>query len=779
MTETASWIGRPVRPRETLRPLRGLARYIDDVVLPRMAYLVTVRSPVAHARIRSVATDAARRAPGVLAIVTGPDLAARAGTFPVNVQEGAKVTPVPHPVLAVERVRYVGEPVVAVVAESPSAAVDAAALVAVDYEPLPSVVDPRAAVDGRVLIHEAAGENVLLRWRRTTGDVDGAFRAADRVVRGRFHIPRLVAAPMEPRGAVADYDPGTDLLTVWCSSQDPHRPLAHLSRALRRPEDRIRVIVPDVGGAFGSKGGVSPEVVAAALLAMDLGRPVKWIETRRENFLASYQGRGMDADVEMAVGVDGRIRAVRARLIADLGAYMYPATATVPVTAAMLMTGTYAIPAADVELLGVVTTKPPTGPYRGAGRPEAAYLVERMVNLVAYDLGLDSVEVRRRNFISPDQFPYRTPLGFVYDSGDYPRALDAALAAAGYDAWRREQQRARVEGRLVGIGVAAYVERAGTLLWEAAAVSVTPDGRVVVRTGSTPQGQGHETTFAQIVAERLGVELDAVVVEHGDSAVVPRGVGTFGSRSTTIGGSALYTALEKIQDKVIRIAAHLLEAAAEDVVGERGRYVVRGTPGRAVTFQEVAAAAYQSGRLPRDIETGLTVSATFTLPGPVFPSGVYVAVVEISRDSGAVRVLALAAVDDAGRIVNPLLAEAQVLGAAAQGLGQALVEEAVYDDAGQLLTGTFTDYALLRAAHVPRVTSAFVETPSPLNPLGAKGIGEAGTIATPPAIANAVLDALAPLGIRHVDVPFTPEKIWRVLRGAGAADAGRGDHDPV
>jgi carbon-monoxide dehydrogenase large subunit len=542
---------------------------------------------------------------------------------------------------------------------------------------------------------------------------------------------------------------------------------------LRRPEDRLRIIVPEVGGAFGVKGSPAPEVAVVALLAIDLRRPVKWMETRRENFLSCYQARGVEADAELALDAEGRFLALRMRLLADLGAYMYPATTTVPLTAAILVLNTYTTPAADVELIGVATTKPPTGPYRGAGRPEAVYIMERLVDLAAREMGLDPIDLRRRNFIPPDRFPYRTPLGWVYDSGQYALCLDKGLDAIGYDRWRREQEGARSQDRLLGIGVASYVERAGTALWEAAAITVAPDGRVVVRMGSTPHGQGHETTFAQIAADALGISPDVITVEHGDSAVVPRGVGTFGSRSITVGGSALWNAAQKIEAKALRIAAHLLEAAPGDVVRDGGRYAVRGAAARGVTFADVAAAAYQPGRLPRDIELGLDAAATFSLPGPVFPSGAYVAVVEVERETGAVRILALVAVDDAGRVVNPFLAEAQVVGAVAQGIGETLLEEAVFDENGQPLTTTFGEYAMPRAANTPAVHGEFVETLSPYNPLGAKGVGEAGSIAAPPAVANAVMDALAPLGIRHIDLPLRPEKVWRAIRDAEQSHGGR------
>lgn len=765
----ASWIGRPLKRREDPRLLLGQGRYVDDLVLPGMVHMVVVRSPFAHARLGKIHPEAALQVPGVLGVVTGEDLAGQVRPMPINPAENATIAPAPHPLLAAGKVRYVGEPVAAVLAEAKASAEDAAHLVEVEYDPLPALVDPREALRNQVLVHEGLGENILLRWSRAGGDVEGAFRNAERVVKGQFHIPRLIAAPLEPRGAVAAYDPGTDTLTVWCSAQDPHRPRAQLSRILGRPEDRVRIIVPEVGGAFGSKGHLPPEVALAALLAMNTRRPVKWVEDRRENFLAAYQGRGLDAEVEMAVSRDGRILGVRARLIADLGAYLYPATPIVPITTAMLLTGTYAIPTAAVELIGVATNKVPTGPYRGAGRPEATYIVERMMDIVSYELGLDPVEVRRRNFISPDRFPYRTPLGFVYDSGNYEGALDRALELAEYERWRKEQARAREQGRLLGIGVATYVERAGAQLWESASVRVEPSGRVIVRTGSSPHGQGHETIFSQIAAEALQIDPDAVIVEHGDSAVVPRGVGTFGSRSTTVGGSAVWIALEKIKAKVVKIAAHLLEASEEDIAWENGRLFVRGSPDRALTLAQVSAAAYQPGRLPLGMEMGLEAPGYFSLPGPVFPFGAYVAVVEVERETGEVRVLKLVAVDDAGRIVNPLLAEGQVIGATAQGLGQALVEEAVYDESGQLVTGSFADYGVLHAAQVPEVITAFLETPSPFNPLGAKGIGEAGSIAAPAAVANAVMDALKPLGVRHIDFPFTPEKIWREISARESA----------
>ncbi|HYM70054.1 MAG TPA: xanthine dehydrogenase family protein molybdopterin-binding subunit [bacterium] len=757
-------IGRHLKRREDLRFLQGRARYVDDIVLPNMAHLVVVPSAHAHAHLRGVRVDAARRAPGVIAVVVAGDLAGRVQPMPVSPLQRADLAKTPHPVLAEGKVRYVGEPIAAVLADSLAAAIDAATLVVVDYDPLPALSDARAAPRAPVLLHEELGDNVLIRMTRGSGDVDAAFAAAACAVSGRFHIPRVVPAPMEPRAAVAAYDPAGDLLTLWVSAQEPYRPRTQLSRMLGRPEDRIRVVVPDVGGAFGSKGALASGAVVAAHLAVETGRPIKWVEQRRDNFIASTHGRGFDADLEVAVEPDGKITALRGTVVADAGAYLYPATATPTSRVAELVTGVYDIPSARIDVIGTATNKVPTSAYRGAGRPEAAYLIECMVDLVARALSLDPAAVRRRNLISPERFPYRSALGSVYDSGNYARALDRACELVDYGGWRETQRRARAAGRLLGVGLSVYVEPAGGQLWESAAVSVHPDGQVVVRTGSTAHGQGHDTTFGQIAADTLKVPLDTIVVQQGDTALMPKGVGTFGSRSVAVGGAALVGELEKIKTKMRSIAAHLLEASDADIQWDDGRLSVRGAPARAVTFREVAAAAHQPARLPAGVEPGLEASGTFSLPDMVYPFGAYAAVVEIERETGEVRILKFVAVDDAGRIINPLLAEGQVIGAIVQGLGQALVEEVVYDDTGQLLTATFTDYAMLRAPHIPAITAEFTETLSPYTSLAAKGIGEAGTVGAPPALANAVLDALAPLGVRSVDLPLTREKLWRLVR---------------
>jgi aerobic carbon-monoxide dehydrogenase large subunit len=713
------WVGRPLPRVEDERFTTGAARYVDDVVLPDLLFAAFARSPYAHARIVAVDAGRAVAAPGVLLVLTADDIAGRLRDFPIiRAGDDVEIVEIPHPILAVDRVRYVGQPVAVVVADTREAAADAAELVRLEAEELPAVLDTAEAIDGPVVLHDEARDNVLVRWSRSAGNVDRAFEEADVVVRRRIQIPRVIAAPIEPRGAVASHDEESDLLTIWVSAQDQHRQLASLSRILRRDPECLRVVVPDVGGAFGSKGIPAAETVAVALCALDLRRPVKWIESRTESSLATYQGRGADVHAELALDRNGRMLALRARYVSDLGAYLFPNTAVSGITGARLLTGCYEIPSVAVEAIGVATTKVPTGPYRGAGRPEAAFVIERLVDLAAAELGLDPVELRRRNVVAPDSFPHETPLGLVYDSGDYEGALDAALALARFDETRAEQGRARAEGRLFGIGLALYVERVGPG-WESGSVTVEEDGRVVCRTGSSTHGQGHETTFAQIVAEELRVEPASVEVRWGDSAEIPAGVGTFASRSVTVGGSALLLAARDVRAR--------LDAGAS---------------------------------LP------LTADARFELPGPAFSFGAYVAVVEIERETGQVRLNRIAAVDDCGRVVNPLLAEGQVLGATVQAIGECLYEQVGYDERGQPLAVNLYDYHLPTAFSVPEIESELRQTPSPLNPLGAKGVGEGGSIGAPAAIANAVADALSPLGITHLDPPFTPARVWAAIATA-------------
>ena len=710
-----SLIGAPLRRREDGAMVRGAARYLDDLVLPGMAYAAFVRSHHANAAVTAIRTPG--DVPGLLAVITARELGGRVRPLPINVPPGMELADEPHPILADGEVRYVGQPVAAVIATSRALAEDATELVEVDYAPRDPVLDPRASTD------ELAG------WAASGGELGAAFASAAHVVRGRYGLPRLVAAPIEPRGALAEHDPERDRLTIWCSMQDTHRPLEQLGHALGRDREHLRVIVPDVGGAFGSKGVIPVEAVVAAIASIDLRRPVKWVEDRSENFLAAYQGRGIEGELELALDADGRMLGLRAELTADLGAYLLTTTAIPPRTAGSLMTGCYDIPAASVVVHGKRTNKVPTGPYRGAGRPDAAYLTECLVDAAARELGVDRVELRRRNLIR--SFPHETPLGLSYDSGDYERCLDTALGLL-------EPEPGLGGGAVTGTGVGLYVERAAGN-WESASVSVQPDGRMLVASSASPHGQGHDITFAQIAAERLGVGVDQIVLRFGDSDAVPEGVGTFGSRSTAVAGSAIVLALDQLVEQGRAAAAERLGAA--DVDYRDGRF---SAGERSLAWPELAR---------------LSTTARFDSE-LVFSSGAYAATVQIDPDTGRVSVSQLVAVDDAGTIINPLLAHGQVLGGAVQGLGECLVEEAVYDEAGQLRTGSFVDYALLTAEGVPPIAIGEVSTPSPRNPLGAKGVGEGGAIGTLPAVANAVADAL---GGRHLDPPYQSEKVWRAL----------------
>jgi aerobic carbon-monoxide dehydrogenase large subunit len=715
---TRGWIGAALARVEDERFLKGEAQFVGDLKLPEMLHACFVRSMHAHGKLLSVGTDAALGQQGVRAVFTGEDIAALVRPFPVAAPSGAEVaSAAAHPVLARERVRYVGEPVAIVVAETAEQAADAADLVAVDVEELPALVDPRAA-EGAPPLHSAVPDNVLLRRRLGTGDVASAFATAHAIVRNRVTAPRLIAAPLEARAVLAAHDAETDVLTVWLSAQDQHRQLAGLCAVLGREPERLRIVVPDVGGAFGSKGVPQAETAVVALAALRLGRPVRWAETRSESSLAVYQGRGLELDVELALDADGRIRALRGRILADLGAYLYGTTPVAPLTAASLLTGCYAIAAAEVDVTGVATNKVPTGPYRGAGRPEAALAIERAVDAAAAELGLDRVELRRRNVISAGSFPHLTALGLELDSGDYVGALEEALGLAGWDALLAARARARADGRLAGVGLALYVERVGPGS-ETAWLTCAADGTVVLRTGSTPHGQGHETAFAQIVATELGIEPAAVTVRFGDSFEIPEGTGTFASRSITVGGSAALLAARRLRAR--------LDAGEQPPLEEFER---------------------------------------FELPGPVFSFGAYVSSVQIEPETGEIALGRIVAVDDCGRVVNALLADGQVVGAVAQAAGECLTEQTGWDEDGQPLAVNFYEYHLPTAQSVPPVTSALRETPSPFNPLGAKGVGEGGSIGTPAAIANAVADALAPLGVRHVDPPFTPARVWEAIRAA-------------
>jgi len=764
VTVSGRLIGAPVKRVEDPRFITGAARYVADIRVPGLLHVAFLRSPYASARIRRLDPSRARALPGVVAVITGEDVA-NLGDMPANrVVEGMRVPP--HPLLARDRVRAVGEPVAAVVAEAPALARDALELIEVEYEPGPAVVDPEAAVQpGAPLVHPEFGTNVAFTFGQEGGDVEGAFARADRVVRLKIAHSRIAAVAMEPRGALAVPDPATGELTVWVSTQSVYNVRSALSAVLGEPDHRIRVIAPDVGGGFGSKGCAYREEVLTAYLARTLGRPVRWVATRSEDLLSTMQAREEVDYVQAAVAADGRVLGLKVESIYNLGAFLQLSTAMPPLRTPVYCVGAYDIRNVRTRVTAVFTNTIPTGPYRGAGRPEAAFVAERLMDEVARELGLDPAEVRRRNFIRPEQFPYRTATGVVYDSGDYGRALDRALELVDYTGLRAEQARARAQGELMGIGLATYIELSAQG-WESGAVRVEPSGRVTVLTGSVPHGQGHETAWAQIVADELGVPLENVRVRYGDTGVVPVGIGTFGSRSAALAGSALVVAAEKVRQKALQIAAHLLEASPEDLVYEGGRIFVRGAPGRAVTLEQVARAAYSRAPAP-GIEPGLEATAYFQAPQEGYSFGAYVAVVRVDPETGVVRLEKMVAVDDCGRVINPLLVEGQIHGGLAQGIGQALLERVAYDENGQLLTGTLMDYAVPRAEDLPAFVVDRTETPGPGNPLGVKGVGEAGTIGAPPAIVNAVVDALAPLGVRHIDMPLTPERVLAAIRAAG------------
>ena len=669
--------------------------------------------------------------------------------------------------LARDKVCYVGQPVAIAVAHDRYLARDALDRIEVDYQSLPPIMDPwEAAQGGSIPIHEALGSNVAMRIREGRGDVQAAFAQADAIVRGRYEVPRLSPAPMEGRGLLAQYQPEADLLTLWASTQVPHRLKNSVQRLLMRPPRQMRVIAPDVGGGFGQKVETWPEDIALSYLAMALGRPIKWVEERWENLLA-YHGRGYGAEVEAAVKRDGSILGMRFRIVADVGAYFLTATAGPPINAAHRVAGPYAIPTMAVECLGVLTNKPPTGPYRGAGGPEGAFFMERTIDLIAHELKLDPSEVRKRNFILPEDFPYRTATGLLYDSGDFLPAFERALELAEYDSFRQQQRARGSQQSLIGIGVATVVKASGgrgEMKTSQARVNVEPTGHIKVYTEVSPHGQGTETTFAQIAADELGVRVEDVQVLHGDTDMLPAGQGTFASRGLTIGGSAVYVGLREARQKMARIAARFLECPSEAIVFQGGRVFDQRYPDQALTFSQVAAAAYRAEGLPPGMEPGLECLVSFMLPENPFGFAAHIAVIEVDRATGEVQFLRYAAVHDCGRVINPTLLAGQVHGAIAQGIGPALAEAMTYSPDGQPLTGSLLDYAILSADEVPVIHLDIRQTLSPTNPLGVKGIGELPTVAAPVAVANAVMDALTPYGICHLDLPLTAEKIWRAMQ---------------
>ena len=767
-------IGARIKRREDPRLIQGLSHYVDDIKLVNTLHCTFLRSDYAHADIKSINTEAAENLSGVVKVITGADIQGKVGSIPCAAEiEGLKVPD--HPALAVDRVRFVGEPIAAVVATDPYIARDALDLIEVEYDELPVVVDLDKAIESdSTVIYDEFDDNIAFTMPLDAGDVDAAFAEADHVVSQRFVNQRLIPNSIEPRGVLAEYLPGEGTLTVWSSTQVPHHLKTILSLLLDFPEQLVRVIAPEVGGGFGSKLNVYPEEAVVAYLATQLRKPVKWIEKRSEGFTTTIHGRDQVDYVDMAVKNDGTITAIRAKLLANMGAYHQLLTPIIPVLTYLMMSGAYKIPNIKLELIGVFTNKMATDAYRGAGRPEATHIIERMVDLAARKLGMDPKEIRFKNFPQPDEFPLEMATGVAYDSGNYQMSFNKALDAVDYASLRTRQAELRGQGRYMGIGIATYAEICGMGPsvgvagggWESGTVRIERTGKVTVLTGVSPHGQGQETSFAQIVADEYGISIDDIVVIHGDTGRQPQGIGTFGSRATAVGGAALIIATKQVKEKMAQIAAHMLEANADDLVFEDGNIFVQGSPGSAVTFADVATTAHVAVNLPPDVEPGLEATHFFEPSNFTYPFGAHISIVEVDPETGEIDLQRYVAIDDCGNIINPMLVDGQVHGGIAQGLGQAMYEGAVYDENGQLLTGSFMDYAIPKATQVPRFETEHTTTPSPVNPLGVKGVGEAGTIASSPCLVNAVVDALSPFGITDIDMPMTPNRVWQAIQDA-------------
>jgi carbon-monoxide dehydrogenase large subunit len=765
---------------EDPRLIRGIGTYVDDVRLPGLLHAMILRSPYAHARITRIDTAAARAMPGVVGVFTGADVNASCGAVPCAAAIPDLKAPT-HTVLAGDRVYFVGHAVAVVVADDAYVARDAVDAIDVDYDPLPAVTDAEAAAEsGAVLTHPDLGSNVAFTHTAAGGgDIDDAFRRADRVIKHRLYHPRLTPMPIEPRGVVASYNAGEGTLTMWTATQVPHLIRTLLPGMIGVPENKLRIIAPEVGGGFGAKLNVYPEEALTAHLAMRLNAPVKWIESRRENAASTIHGRDQIGDYEVAVKNDGTILGIRARTIADLGAYNQLLTPMVPTFTGLVLTGCYRIPAVKIDIVGVYTNKMSTDAYRGAGRPEATYLIERLMDVIANELKIDRLDLRLKHFPAPTEFPFAQACGLTYDSGNYQAALFKAKELAGWDQLLNDRAAARADGRLFGVGASTYVEicamgpsaamPAGG--WEWGSVRIEFSAKVTVITGVSPHGQGQETSFAQIAADRLGVPFEDVVVLHGDTSVAHYGRDTYGSRGTAVGGSAIVMCIDKVIAKAKILAAHLLETTADHVEFANGVFSSPGVTNREIPWSELAAAAYVAKSLPPGLEPGLEASSFFEPSNFTFPFGTHICAVDVDRDTGRVTIKKYVAVDDCGPLINPLLVEGQVQGGIAHSIGQVLFEQTIYDENGQLLTGEFMDYAIPRASDIPDYVLGHTVTPSPVNPLGVKGVGEAGTIGSTPAIANAVLDALQPLGITHLDLPMTPERVWQAIKTRAAAHA--------
>ncbi len=764
-----SMVGAAVVRKEDPNLLVGRGTYVDNLQLPGLLHMAFVRSVQPHARLRGVDVSAALAVPGVVAALTAAD-------FPGLPSMGGPQPSLERPHLATDTVRFVGEPIAVVVGRDRYAAADGAAAVQVDYDPLPPVASLDAALaEGAPLLFPDLGTNVVSQVPMAD-DAEAELAAAPHRAHLRLVNQRLAAAPMEPSAAAADWGP-TDL-TVWASCQAPHAVRARLGELLGKPSHEIRVIAPDVGGGFGAKASWYPEFVLTALLSKRLGRPVKYLETRSENMVSMTQGRDQVDEVDVGFDDEGRILVLRADILQDVGGYPYGDAVGLPFLTMIMAAGCYRVPKVATGFRAVVTNTTPVSSYRGAGRPEGSYLIERVVDLIADELGLDPVEVRRRNFIPRDAFPYATHLGTEYDSGDYAASLSKLLEMIDLEGLRREQAARRDDASrpLLGIGFSTFVEMGGfgpsSLMegfgllggWESARARVNPDGSVVLLVGTSPHGQGHETMFAQIAADVLPVPFEQISVVHGDTAAVQEGIGTFGSRSAPIGGEAVKRAAGRALEKARQVAAHLLEAAPEDLEVSDGRFTVRGSPDRGLDWSEVANKAYRATQIG-DLEVGIEATAVFDPPNNTFPSGAHCCLVEVDRETGRVTLLRYVAVDDCGTVINPLTAKGQIMGGVAQGIAQALYEKVVYTEDGQPLTTTLAEYLVPSAAEIPRFDVAHTVTPTPTNSLGAKGLGESGATAAPQAVVNAVVDALSHLGVRDLEMPLTPERVWRAMDG--------------
>ena len=788
-------VGQSVKRVEDKRFITGKGRYVDDMVLPGMTHAAVVRSDVAHANIRAIDAGEASRSPGVVAVLTGADMEADgiAGLpcgWQVDFKNGDTMKEPAHPALAVGKVRYVGDAVAVVVAETREQAADAAELVEVDYEELPAVVDVVAATQsGAPQLFDDVPNNIPFDWE--LGDreaADAGIAAADHVTTLEFRNQRLIPNAIEPRAAIGDYDEARDHYTLYTTSQNPHVIRLLMSAfVMNIPEHKVRVVSPDVGGGFGSKIFHYAEEVIVTWASRRLGRPVKWTAQRSESFVTDAHGRDHATKAEMGFDADGRITALRVDTHANLGAYLSTFAPCVPTYLyGTLLQGLYTSPAVHVNVTAAFTTTVPVDALRGAGRPEATYVLERLLDQAAHELGQDPAELRRRNLIpafdgSESQPGYETQVALVYDSGDYGAALDKVLEMVDYPALRRQQEEARAGGRCLGIGFSTYIEACGIApsavvgslgaragLYESASVRVQPTGKVTVFVGSHSHGQGHDTTFSQLAADQLGISMDDVEIVHGDTDQVPFGMGTYGSRSLAVGGVAITRSIDKIKEKGAAIAAHLLEASADDLEYAGGQWTVRGTD-TSIGFGDVALTAYVPHNYPEGLEPGLEFSSFYDPANFTFPFGAHIAVVEVDTETGVVKLVRYAACDDVGNVVNPMIVDGQVHGGVTHGIGQALMEGAIYDDDGQLINGSYMDYALPRADELPRFETGRTVTPCPHNPLGVKGAGETGTIGATPAVVNAVIDALWPLGVRHLEMPLTPQRVWQAIQSANGS----------